>query len=76
MKNRPSVSKTKYHQNETLSFDFPAAKVEDINIIKSLNPRKAIGPDGIPIKILKIPRMSLIHTQKKKHKRKQIFRRY
>ena len=36
--NHPSVSKIKYNQNETLNFDFPTAKVEDINkIIKSLN---------------------------------------
>ena len=51
--NNPSVLKTKCNQNETLNFS--AAKVKDINkIIKSLNLRKAIGPDGIPIKILKI----------------------
>ena len=38
--NHPSVSKTKYHQNETLSFEFPA---EDINmIIKSLNREKRL----------------------------------
>ena len=55
--NHPSVSKIKRNQNETLNFDFPAAEVEDINkIIKSLNPRKATGPDGIPVKILKIAR--------------------
>ena len=55
--NHPSVSKIKCNQNETLNFDFPTAKVEDINkIIKSLNPRKATGPDGIPVKILKIAR--------------------
>ena len=55
--NHPSVSKIKRNQNETLNFDFPTAEVEDINkIIKSLNPRKATGPDGIPVKILKIAR--------------------
>ena len=55
--NHPSVSKIKHNQNETLNFDFPTAKVEDINkIIKSLNTRKATGPDGIPVKILKIAR--------------------
>ena len=53
----PSVSKIKYNQNETLNFDFPTAKVEDINkIAKSLNPRKVTGPDGIPVKIVKIAR--------------------
>ena len=55
--NHPSVSKIKYNQNETLNFDFPTSEVEDINkIIKSLNTRKATGPDGIPVKILKIAR--------------------
>ena len=55
--NHPSVSKTKCNQNETLNFDFPTAKVEDINQInKFLNLRKATGSDGIPVKILKIAR--------------------
>ena len=55
--NHPSVSKVKCNQNETLNFDFPTANVEDINkIVKSLNPRKATGLDGIPVKILKIGR--------------------
>ena len=55
--NHPSVSKIKRNQNETLNFDFPTAEVENINkIIKSLNPRKGTGPDGIPVKILKIAR--------------------
>ena len=50
--NHSSVSKIKRNQNETLNFDFPTTEVEDINkIIKSLNPRKATGPDGIPVKI-------------------------
>ena len=57
MTNYSSVSKIKWNQNETVNFDFPTAKVEDTNkIIKSLNPRKATGPDGIPVKILKITR--------------------
>ena len=55
--NLRSVSKIKRNQNETQNFDFPTAEVEDINkIINSLNPRKATGPDGIPVKILKIAR--------------------
>ena len=55
--NHPSVSKVKCNQNEALNFDFPTAKVQDINkIINFLNPRKAAGPDGIPVKILKIAR--------------------
>ena len=31
--NHSSVSKIKYNQNEALNFDFPTAKVEDINKI-------------------------------------------
>ena len=53
--NHPSASKIKCNQNETLNFDFPVAKGEDMNkIIRSLNPRKATAPDGIPVKISKI----------------------
>ena len=52
--NHPSVSKIKCNQNETLNFDFPTAKVEDINrIIKSLNPSKATWINGILVKVLK-----------------------
>ena len=55
--NHPCPSKIKCNQNEALYFDFPTSKGEDINkIIKSLNPRKVIGPDGVPVKILKIAR--------------------
>ena len=55
--NNPSASKIKCNQNEALYFDFPTSKPEDINkIIKSLNPRKVTGPDGVPVKILKITR--------------------
>ena len=55
--NNPSASKIKCNQNETLNFDFPVAKVEDMNkIIRSLNPRKATAPDGIPVKFSKIAR--------------------
>ena len=55
--NNLSVSKIKHNQNEILNFDFPITKVKDINkIIKSLNRRKAIGPDGIPVKVLNIAR--------------------
>ena len=55
--NHPGVSKIKHNQNEILNFDFPTTKVKDINkIIKSLNRRKAIGPDGIPVKVLNIAR--------------------
>ena len=55
--NPTSISKIKCNQNETLNFDFQTEKVEDISqIIKSLNPGKATGPDGIPVKILKSAR--------------------
>ena len=77
--NYPVVSKTKCNHNETLVFDFPTAKVEDINkIIKPLNPRKATGPDVIPVRILKIARNTIdqhLASIVNRHKRKQIFRR-
>ena len=50
----PSICKIKNNQNKSKTFEFPEAEVEDINkIIKSLNPKKATGPDGIPIKIIR-----------------------
>ena len=55
--NHPSVSKIRWNQNGTLNFDWPTAKVENINkIIKSLNPRKTTGPGCIPLKTLIIAR--------------------
>ena len=51
--NHPSICKIKNNQNKNKTFEFHEAKVEDINkIIKSLNPKKATGPDGIPIKVI------------------------
>ena len=39
----------------SLSFDLPPASKEDINkIVKSLNINKATGPDGIPLKLIKL----------------------
>ena len=77
--NHPSVAKIKYNQNETLNFDFPAAKVEDIiKIIKSLNPRKATGLGSIPVKILKITENvidSHLTNIINRDKRKQMFKR-
>ena len=36
-------------------YGFPEAKKEEINIlIKRLNPKKATGPDGIALKIIKL----------------------
>ena len=74
-----TVSRIKCNQNETLNFDFPKAKVGDINeIIKSLNPRKTTGSDGIPVKILKIARnvidSHLTNIINRDKKTKQIFR--
>ena len=58
--NYPSASKIKCNQEEALYFDFPTSKAEDINkIIKSLNPSKVTGPDGAPVKILKIARNAI-----------------
>ena len=53
-KNHPSIIKIKESTTNLIPFDFPKPTVEDISkIIKSLNPKKATGPDGIPIKVLK-----------------------
>ena len=39
----------------SLSFDLPPASKEGINkIVKSLNVNKATGPDGIPLKLIKL----------------------
>ena len=41
---------------DSLSFDLPPASKEDANkIVKSLNANKATGPDGIPLKLIKLP---------------------
>ena len=38
-----------------MSFDLPPTSKEDINkIVKSLNANKATGPDGIPLKLIKL----------------------
>ena len=53
-KNHPSIIKIKECSINSIPFDFPKPTVEDISlIIKSLNPKKATGPDGIPIKVLR-----------------------
>ena len=53
--NHPSIIKIKQSVKENNKvFNFPEASTEEINkIIKSLNPHKATGPDGIPLKIIK-----------------------
>ena len=53
-KNHPSIIKIKECSINSNLFEFPKPTVEDISlIIRSLNPKKATGPDGIPIKILR-----------------------
>ena len=53
--NHPSILEIKKLANTKEIFSFPKAKTEEINkIINSLNPKKATGPDGIPIKIMKL----------------------
>ena len=56
-KNLPSIISIKENFKNLATFDFPKPTVEDISlIIKSLNPRKASGPDCIPLKNNKRPR--------------------
>ena len=53
--NHPSIKEIKKLVKKNETFTFPKAKTEDINkIINSLNPKKATGPDSIPIKIIKV----------------------
>ena len=53
-KNHPSIIKIKECSKNLIRFDFPKPTAVDISlIIKSLNPKKATGPDGIPIKAIK-----------------------
>ena len=50
-KHHPSINQIR----KKCSYSFPEAKKEEINIlIKRLNPKKATGPDGIPLKIIKL----------------------
>ena len=52
----PSIKLIKEHiQKENNDFNIKAASVGQINkIIKGLNPKKATGPDKIPVKIAKL----------------------
>ena len=53
-KNHPSIIKIKECSINLTRFDFPKPTAADISlIIKSLNPKKTTGPDGIPIKAIK-----------------------
>ena len=53
-KNHPSIIKIKENFKNLSPFDFPKPTIEDMSlIVKSLNPRKAAGPDCIPLKAIK-----------------------
>ena len=63
-KNYPSIIKIKEIFKNLTQFEFPKPTVEDISlIIKSLNPRKATGPDCIPLKVIKFA-SNVIDSQK------------
>ena len=52
--NHPSIKKIKNNLANLKSLDLPEPTVKDINsIINSLDPKKATGPDGIPIIMLR-----------------------
>ena len=54
-KNHPSINQIRKECSNPKIYSFPEAKKEEINIlIKRLNPKKATGPDGIPLKIIKL----------------------
>ena len=54
-KNHPSINRITKECSNPKIYSFPEAKKEEINIlIKRLNPKKATGPDGIPLKIIKL----------------------
>ena len=55
VKNHPNVVKTKETYKHFGNFDLPKASPKDINkIIKSLNSKKAAGPNKIPFKLVKL----------------------
>ena len=50
----PSILKIKNDFFSSITFDFPKAKVADINaLLKQTDPKNATGPDTIPPKISK-----------------------
>ena len=55
-KNHSSIINIKSHiDSPAIRSDIPTAKIEDINkIIKNINPKKATGPDKIPLKIVRL----------------------
>ena len=51
----PSINQIIKKCSNPKIYSFPEAKKEELNIlIKHLNPKKATGPDGIPLKIIKL----------------------
>ena len=53
--NQPSIQKMKSVFNTDTKFDLPKPTASDINkIIKSLDTKKATGPDGIPVKFVQM----------------------
>ena len=55
-RNHPSIINIKNQTSlSSKSFDFPHAKVDEINkFIRNIDPKKATGPDKIPPKIIKL----------------------
>ena len=54
-KDHPSINQIRKECSNPKIYSFPEAKKEEINIlIKSLNPKKATGTDGRPLKIIKL----------------------
>ena len=54
-KNHPNINQIRKKCSNPKIYSFPEAKKEEINIlIKRLNPKKATGPDGIPLKIIEL----------------------
>ena len=53
-KRHPSILKTKNNFVSSITFDFSKAEVADINVLlKQTDPKKATGPDTIPLKFEK-----------------------
>ena len=54
-KHHPSVHQIRKQCSNPKIYSFPEAKKEEINILfKRMNPKKATGPDGIPLRFIKM----------------------
>ena len=54
-KHHPSINQIRKKISNPNIYSFPEAKKEEVNmLIKCLNPKKATGPDGIRLKIIKL----------------------